>query len=113
MEFKQLRFKKRYLKALLSGQKTTTVRMSTDLKPGDLVELVAGGTNCGYARIEQITRKQIMALTDEDAVKDGFGSLEEFITTLKKYYKISDPETCAYIISFRKLDIPLSNRSGK
>lgn len=109
MGFKQLRFKKQYLQVLLNGQKTTTIRMNTDLKPGELVELVAGGINCGYARIERITRKRIMGLTDEDALKDGFRSLEELIVTLKKYYKILNPETYAYIISFKKLDNPIEN----
>ena len=52
MKIKQLNFKKEYKEILLSGRKMTTIRMSTDLKPGDIVELIAGGESCGYAKVK-------------------------------------------------------------
>ncbi|MCX8177479.1 MAG: hypothetical protein N3F10_04185 [Candidatus Bathyarchaeota archaeon] len=52
------------------------------------MELVIGRIRCGYARIERITRKPIIGHTGKGAVKDGFGSLQILILTIKKCYKI-------------------------
>ncbi|RLI20221.1 ASCH domain-containing protein [Candidatus Bathyarchaeota archaeon] len=105
MKIKQLNFKREYMQILKSGRKITTIRMRTDLKPGDIVELIAGGESCGYAKIKSITKKKVSELTKKDALKDGFKSKKELIETLKKYYSEITPESYINIISFEKIKL--------
>ncbi|PDM26357.1 ASCH domain-containing protein [Candidatus Bathyarchaeota archaeon B24-2] len=102
MKVKRLNFKREYRKILESGRKITTIRIHTDLKSGDLVELVAGGVSCGYARVKSVTRKKVSELSKKDAVKDGFKNVKELLKVLKKYYREITPETYVYIIRFEK-----------
>jgi len=105
MKVKQLNFKREYKQVLQSGRKTTTIRMSTDLKPGDIIKLVAGGESCGYAKVKSITRKKVSELNEKDAIKDGFKNRKELIKTLKKYYSEITPESYVYIIRFKKTNL--------
>jgi len=99
---KQLNFKKEYKEILQSGQKITTIRMNTDLKPREIVEIVAGGESCGYARIKSIVKKKISEINNKDAKKDGFKNRKELLKALKKIYGKITPETQVYIIRFEK-----------
>ena len=105
MKFKQLNFKKEYGKMILSGRKITTIRRSTNLRPGDIVELIAGGESCGYAKVLSVKKKKVSELSDEDAVRDGFKDIKELIKALKKHYHKIKPEMEVYIISFEKTDL--------
>jgi len=113
MKVKQLNFKKEYKHILQTGRKITTIRMRTDLKPGDIVELIAGGESCGYARVKSITRKRVSELSKKDAIKDGFKNIRELLKTLKKYYSDLTPESYVYIISFEKSSIKPNSQKRK
>lgn len=113
MKTKQLNFKKEYKKILLTGRKITTIRMSTDLKPGDIVELIAGGESCGYAKVKSITRKKVSELSRKDAMRDGFKSVRELYKTLKKYYSELTLDSYVYIISFEKTTPKLSSKKKR
>jgi len=113
MKVKQLNFKKEYKEILLSGRKMTTIRMNTDLKPGDIVELIAGGESCGYAKVKNIIRKRVSELSRKDAVRDGFKSVKELFKTLKKYYNELTPDSYVYIISFEKTSLKPSNKKKR
>jgi len=79
--------------------------MNTNLKPKDLVEIIAGGESCGYARIKSIVRKRISEISNKDARRDGFKNKKELLRALKKIYGRITPETKVYIIRFEKEDI--------
>jgi len=113
MKIKQLNFKKEYKEILLSGRKMTTIRMSTDLKPGDIVELIAGGESCGYAKVKSITKKRVSELSRKDAIKDGFKSVKELFKTLKKYYNELTPDSYVYIISFEKTSLKPNSKKRR
>lgn len=102
---KQLNFNKEYRKMLLSGQKLTTIRMNTNLKPGEMVEIVVGGERCGYTRIKSITKKRVSEISDKDARRDGFKNRKELLKALKKIYGRITPQTQVYIISFEKVKL--------
>lgn len=104
MKYKQLNFKKEYKEALKKGWKTATIRVNAHVKPGDLIELVAGGVSCGYAEVKSVVRKKLLELNDEDAKKDGFKNRTQLIKALRKHYPTLTPETYVYIISFEKID---------
>lgn len=97
---KQLNFSKEYKSKILSGVKTSTVRLRTNLKVGEKVQIIAGGEKLGTAKILKIRRKEISKLTDEDAEKDGFKSKLELLKALKKHYGKLPKDTSIYIIEF-------------
>jgi hypothetical protein len=84
---KKLNFKKEYAESIVSGRKRTTVRLSTTLRAGDRVEIVAGGISLGTATIESVRVKKLGELTDNDAREDGFTRKEELIRALKDIYR--------------------------
>ncbi len=86
VERKRLIFKKEYAADIISGKKTSTVRMTSSLKAGDEVELYAGGIWLGTAKIKEVEVKKVRELTDEDALRDGFSNRDELVKTLKKIY---------------------------
>ena len=103
MSRKKLMFKKEYAARIISGRKTSTVRMNSALEAGDRVELYAGEIWLGTGEIEDVKVKRVKELTDEDAIKDGFSNREELVSALKKLYKgkgLSD-STEVKLIKFR------------
>ncbi|RLG91722.1 MAG: hypothetical protein DRO36_03605 [Candidatus Hecatellales archaeon] len=100
---KPLNFSKEYKSKILSGEKTSTVRLKTNLKVGERVQIIVGGEKLGEAEIVDIKRKGISSLTDEDAKKDGFKNKRELLKALKKHYGKLPSNTKVYIVSFKKL----------
>ena len=113
MKVKKLNFKKEYKRVLQAGRKITTIRMRTNLKPEDIVELIVGGESCGYARVKSITRKRVSELNRKDAIKDGFKNVRELLKTLKRYYGDITPDSYVYIISFEKTSPKPNNQKKK
>ena len=93
---KRLSFAKEYKKKIKEGLKRQTIRLSTSLKEGDRVKVVAGGEVLGVARITKVERKTIDELTDEDAKRDGFENVAQLVKALRRHYgKISNrKEVC-------------------
>ncbi len=84
---KRLLFKKEFAPRIVSGSKTSTIRLRSDLRVGDEVEVIAGGVRLGTAKIESIEVKKVRELTDEDARTDGFSNREQLVRTLKRLYR--------------------------
>ncbi len=101
---RKLMFKKEYGEGIVKGSKTSTIRLSSTLKKGDEVEIVAGRVRLGVARIEDVEVKKVRELTDEDARTDGFRNREELVKALKKIYgsRITD-RTEVKLIRFRMI----------
>jgi len=83
---------------LLSGKKTTTIRMGM-VKPKYREVIIHGkGRPLAKAVITRVTYKRVSELTDEDARKDGFDSVGELIEALKKVYGDVKPDDLVSII---------------
>ncbi len=99
---KKLVFKLEYAGKILTGEKTTTIRLNTDLREGEIVEVYVGHVRIGRAVIKRINRKKLNELTDEEIKADGFSSREALIRELSKIYGMrritSNPDV--YIIEF-------------
>lgn len=95
---KHLEFKNKYRSLLLNGKKRATIRLYTNLKPGDEVYVHCGGKIIGIAEIEDVQEKRIDELTEEDAKIDGFESLDELVDEIRGIY--GDVEK-VYVIKFR------------
>jgi len=83
---KRLNFAKEYKKKIKEGLKRQTIRLSTSLREGEKVEVVAGGEVLGIAKITRVERKTIDELTDEDAKRDGFENVAQLLKALRRHY---------------------------
>ena len=103
-KIKKLIFKQEYCQDILEGKKRSTIRLTSSLKKGDIVEVRAGWIKIGTAIIEDVKDKEVRELTDEDAKLDGFNSKDELIKALRRIYgkKVSD-DTKVKLIKFRLL----------
>ncbi len=103
---KKLSFRKEYGRDIMLGRKTTTARLHTNLKKGDIVNVKVGNIHVGKALIENVTTKKVRDLTDTDAMNDGFKDREEMINGLKKIYgKRVTEGTEIKLIRFKLLDM--------
>jgi hypothetical protein len=77
-------FDKRYVQAILRGEKTTTLRRwkSRRVRPGG--RALAPGV--GWLKILACDPVALSDLTEADAQADGFGSLKELFETLAQIY---------------------------
>ncbi|MEM1541406.1 MAG: ASCH domain-containing protein [Ignisphaera sp.] len=100
---KKLVFKLDYAGKILSGEKTTTIRLSTNLREGDTVEVYVGHVRIGKALIKRIYRKKLNELSAEEIRSDGFKSIEDLIKTLAKIYgsRRINTDSEVYIIEFQ------------
>ncbi len=94
-------FSKEYLRDLLEGRKTGTIRLgSARYKVGDVVLVYCGGFILGKARITSVTHKRVVDLTEEDALRDGFDSYGDLIRALKQHYPNLKPDTPLTALTF-------------
>ncbi len=79
-----LLFKKKFLPAILTGEKTQTIRLWRwrMMKAGQRSYI----PGIGYIRIETVDEVCLEALTDEDAIPDGFATAELLRAELKTLY---------------------------
>ena len=104
MSRKRLNFDPQYVDLLRNGEKKSTVRLKTKLKPGDLVDVYAGERRIGVAKILEVRFKKLSELTDTDAKIDGFKSLKDLKKALKRHYGYLPDNTKLSIIYFRFID---------
>ncbi len=77
----------KYLDAILSGRKTLTIRLNKPkLEPGDLAYIHSKGKIRGIIRVKRVYSKRFEELTEEEAMKDGFETLEELKEALQEHY---------------------------
>lgn len=103
---KKLVFKLDYAGKILSGEKTTTIRLSTDLSEGDIVEVYVGHVRVGRALIKKVYRKRFGSLSEEEIRSDGFQSREDLIKALSKIYggRRINSDTDVYVIEFKLIE---------
>jgi len=108
-----LMFSMKYLEELLNGSKRATVRAgNVKYRPGDIVLVHCGGLVLGRARITRVERKELIDLSEEDARKDGFSSLQELLKALKQHYPNLKRDTPLTILEFQwveRFEAPLSD----
>jgi hypothetical protein len=79
-----LLFKKKFLDAIRRGEKTQTIRI------WKVVRIRAGQRSyipgAGYIRIESVEPVELAALSEEDALRDGFPSAEQLRLEIDRLY---------------------------
>ena len=97
---KILRFKVKYLRQLLFEGKKTTIRRGIITPRTPTVYLESDGKIYGEASIDSVRFTKVSELTDEDAVKDGFGDRRELVKALREIYPDIGDDDWVTIISF-------------
>lgn len=79
-----LLFKKKFLTAIRSGEKTQTIRLwkHRRMRTGQRSYI----PGAGYIHVISVEPTELSALTDEDAVPDGFPSAELLLQELREMY---------------------------
>ena len=87
-----LLFKKKFLPAIRSGEKTQTVRLwkHRRMRPGQRSYI----PGAGYIHIDAVDEVTLEELTDEDARRDGFASVELLRHEIVELYR--DQLTAGY-----------------
>ena len=93
--------KAKYWPLVERGVKTITIRRNTRLKPGDLVEIHAGGKVRGVARITSVYEKKLDEIGPEEAKKEGI-PLARLKKELRKIYGTEKP---LKVISFELVEV--------
>lgn len=85
---KRLSFKKPYIEPILSGEKVTTVRKHTSVKPGDLIAATCawGDPPFAFLRVKEVDHLHLDELSDEDARDDGFEDRMALRKAIAKFY---------------------------
>ena len=97
-----LLFKKKFLPAIRTGQKTQTIRLwkYRRMRLGQRSYI----PGAGYIRVTAVDQVQLDELTDEDARLDGFETADELRAEIAQLYcEKSAAEHRAYRVGFRLL----------
>jgi len=76
----------KYLRMLVEGRKSTTVRLGRLVPSSRVVTLYSGGRPVARALIRGVVHKRAGELSDLDARRDGFASREELLRELERVY---------------------------
>ena len=79
-----LLFKKKFIEAIRRGEKTQTIRLwnCARMRPGQRSYI----PGAGYIRIESVEPVELAALTDADAVPDGFATADALRAEIASIY---------------------------
>ncbi len=94
--------KKEFAELIIKGLKTTTIRLGKVVPKSKEIIIHSGGKPIAKAVIESVEYKKVGELTDEDAKRDGYQTVDELLESLEKIYKtkISSSDVVT-IIRFR------------
>ncbi len=102
---KRLVFRLSYAENILKGEKRSTIRLKSNYRVGEVVDIYVGTARVGRAVIKHIEKKRLSDLSDEDAKLDGFRDRSELLKELMKIYgkKVLSKNPELYIIHFQLL----------
>lgn len=91
----------RFAELILNGVKTTTIRLGKVIPKSSLVIIHSEGRPIAEAVIKSVVYKKVGELTEEDAKRDGYRSLEELLKDLERIYNVKiSPEDIVTVIEF-------------
>ena len=97
-----LRVAAEYMPAIRAGRKTTTIRKGRRTFDREVI-LLRSGDASQTVKITEVRYTAFKCLTEEDARKDGFASLEELKSALLKHYPDLRDDSSLTIIFFELL----------
>ncbi|MEM3980342.1 MAG: ASCH domain-containing protein [Ignisphaera sp.] len=93
--------KGKFARLILTGKKTTTIRLGRVVPKSSEVIIHSNGRPIAEAKIKNIIYKKVKELKEEDAIRDGYSSLQELLSDLRNIYKVDiNPDDEVTIIEF-------------
>lgn len=107
-----LLFKKELVIPILKGIKVETRRVWNKcmVKEGSIHKAKTDyrkDSTFALLYIKYVKRQRLKDMNDEDARKEGFNSLNEFINAWIRCYKYYDPEMMVYVIGFKVIKLSM------
>ncbi len=99
-----LRFKKEYIKKILDGEKTTTIRKGILSPSRNIVYLKSNGKIYGKLALKSVRYTKVANLKESDAKADGFKNLKELKNVLNDIYPGIKENDWITIIKFQPVD---------
>lgn len=90
---------------VVRGLKSTTIRLGRLRLSHRVLTLHGGGRDVAKVEVTGVKYKKVRDLTDEDARRDGFESLEALLEALKRMYKGLDPDDTVTILELKVLKV--------
>lgn len=102
-----LKFNKEYYPAIINGEKTQTLRKNNKkLLEDEIVKAIFPGTdNELLIKITDTGYKQFKYLDEEDAIREGYNSLNELKQDLLRIYPLLDSFSRVYFYRFKVLEL--------
>jgi len=100
-----LSFRGAYAEKILKGEKTMTRRLRKPLvKPNKTYPLRVGRRSIpGEIKIKEIYCQRLGDMDDEDLVKEGFATFEDFKKDWIEIYRFWDEDTIVWVVEFEYL----------
>ena len=102
----KLYFLKEFIGPILSAEKTQTTRtrLSKNIQKHSTVKAVAKSREFAELRVEEVEHRKLGTFDNDDAQREGFSSLDEFIKIWKKLYRSFDADKLVYVVRFRLIE---------
>jgi len=102
-------FTERNIELILQGKKTQTRRIwkRIKVKKGGIYKIkrhIFSKKHYGLIQVTDIRKEKLGNITEEDAKKEGYGSVAEFKKVWEEIYGRWNPEQEVYVIEFKLLD---------
>lgn len=101
-------FKHEHVAPILSGQKTQTRRTGKlRWKVGAIRQAKTGykkDSEFAKLRILAIRSERLGDISPEDAIKEGYNSVAEYIEVFQRIYKRWDPNEVVWVIDYEKVE---------
>jgi|Deesub1362B_J571_1020462.scaffolds.fasta_scaffold00316_27 hypothetical protein len=99
----RINFDAEYVAQILAGTKRTTVRKGIRNYSG-IAELTCEGEAFTKVRINKVLVKRVGQLKEKDAIEDGFESVDELKTALRRIYGSLEDDDFITIVYFEPVD---------
>ena len=100
-----MRFNEAYVTNILMGKKTASIRSNVrGLMSDSIIPFTANGRRFAMARIKEIRPVRFQELSEEDAKRDGFETLQELKEGLGQFYKKLKPNSRLFAVRFEVVE---------
>lgn len=94
-----LTVKRRYLALIRSGEKTSTIRLTCKVQPGDVLTFTDYRDSV-RTRCQSVERLRVQDLTDAHARADGFDTRVDLLAALHAHYPDLSPKAGVWVVRF-------------
>lgn len=97
-----LHFRPEFVRKILTGEKRATIRLGKKgVKEGMIIYLAVGNRPFARAKVVRVSYKKLKELTNHEIRSEGYVSLVDLLSDLKKIYPAISPDDMVTYIEWR------------